>query len=288
MEKIPLVERWKVVERDPACCENCPLEAPQRRRSHSLVGGELRETNPCFFVWFDSLSCFSSILHLLPLRSTWVCYLCVQGSLSCLWSSTKATHQVRFVQEFKRCLKSLLQVFYATPVWPVRRTGLTGVTCEVQCLTGRTGHHHRSDRWSTVSSSIWGRKSLIWSSRLFTPPLGDIKVLSDRWASRFLGTVFTWLLAPVRLLPLRRQQTNERYFLYVDYERTTNLSTAGLHCDHLPASTVYDYTNWGHSQWVITENRVTPSPNLPQGTLSNQCSCLLVVYSWILLCLIVV
>jgi hypothetical protein len=44
-------------------------------------GGELRETNPYFFMWFDSLSCFSSILHLLPLRSTWVCYLCVQGSL---------------------------------------------------------------------------------------------------------------------------------------------------------------------------------------------------------------
>jgi hypothetical protein len=26
------------------------------------VGGELQETNPCFFVWFDSLSCFSSII----------------------------------------------------------------------------------------------------------------------------------------------------------------------------------------------------------------------------------
>jgi hypothetical protein len=52
----------------------------------------------------------------------------------------------------------------------VRRTGLTGVTCEVQCLTGLTGHHHRSDRWSTVNSSVWGRKSLNWSSRLFTPP----------------------------------------------------------------------------------------------------------------------
>jgi hypothetical protein len=37
-------------------------------------------------------------------------------------------------------------------------TGLTGVTCEVQFLTGLTGHHHRSDRWSTVSSSIWGEK----------------------------------------------------------------------------------------------------------------------------------
>jgi hypothetical protein len=35
-------------------------------------------------------------------------------------------------------------------------TGLTGVTCEVQCLTGLTGHHQRSDRWSTVSSSVRG------------------------------------------------------------------------------------------------------------------------------------
>jgi hypothetical protein len=66
-----------VVERDPACCGNCPLQAPQRRRSHSLVGGELRETNLCLFVWFDSLSCYSCIFDLLPLRSTWVCYLCV-------------------------------------------------------------------------------------------------------------------------------------------------------------------------------------------------------------------
>jgi hypothetical protein len=66
-ENTPLVEKAKVVERDLACCGNCPLQAPQRRRSHSLVGGELRETNPCFFMWFASLSCFSSIFDLLPL-----------------------------------------------------------------------------------------------------------------------------------------------------------------------------------------------------------------------------
>jgi hypothetical protein len=154
MEKIPLVELRKMVERDLACCGNCPLQAPWRRRSHSLVGGELRETNPCFFVLFDSLSCFSSIFDLLPLRSTWVSYLCAQGSLPCLWSSTKTTHQVWFMLEVKRCLKLLLKVLCATPVWPVTRTGLTGVICEVQCLTGLTGHHHRSDRWSTVSSSV--------------------------------------------------------------------------------------------------------------------------------------
>jgi hypothetical protein len=67
------------------------------------------------------------------------------------------------------------------------------------------------------------------------------------------------------------------YFLYVNYERTTTSPTAGLHCDPLPASTMYDYPDWGHSQWVITEIRVTLSPKLPQGTLSNKCSCLLVV-----------
>jgi hypothetical protein len=40
-----------VVERDPTC-GNCLLQAPQRRRIHSLVGSELRETNPCSFVGF--------------------------------------------------------------------------------------------------------------------------------------------------------------------------------------------------------------------------------------------
>jgi hypothetical protein len=165
-----------VVEIDQACCGNCPLQASQRRRSHSLVGGELRETNPCFFVWFDSLSCFSSVSHLLQLWSTWVCYLCVQGSLPYLWSST-ATHQVRFVLEVKRCLKLFLQVFSATPVWLVRHTGLTGVTCEVQCLTdltvtttGLTG--------GALSTQVFGEKKFNLVVTPIHPPLGDIKVLS--------------------------------------------------------------------------------------------------------------
>jgi hypothetical protein len=155
MEKIPIVERRKVVGRDSICCGNCPLQAPQRRRSHSLMGSELRETNHCFFVWFASLSCFSSIIDLLPLWSTWVCYLCVQRSLPCLWSSTKATHQVWFVLKVNRCLKLFLQVLCATPIWPVRRTGLTGVSYEVQCVTGLTGHHHWPDRW-TLSAQVFG------------------------------------------------------------------------------------------------------------------------------------
>jgi hypothetical protein len=44
------------------------------------------------------------------------------------------------------------------------------------------------------------------------------------------------------------KRTND-YFLYIndkrvnDYERTTTSPTAGLHCDPLPASTVYGYTD---------------------------------------------
>jgi hypothetical protein len=115
MEKIPIVERRKVVERDPACCGNCPLQAPQRRRSHSLVGGDLRESNPCFFVWFDSLSCFSSILHLLPLRSTWVCYLCV-GHITLLVIIYKG-HTLSLVRaRSQEVLEVVLQVFCTTAV----------------------------------------------------------------------------------------------------------------------------------------------------------------------------
>jgi hypothetical protein len=55
-EKIVLVERRKVVERDLTCCGNSPLQAPQQRRSLSLVGGELWETNPCVSLWFAFLS----------------------------------------------------------------------------------------------------------------------------------------------------------------------------------------------------------------------------------------
>jgi hypothetical protein len=92
---------------------------------------------------------FSSIFDLLPLRSTWVCYLCVQGSLPCMWSSTKAPHQIWFVLEVKRSLKLFLHVLYATPVWlmppvklsiwpvwPVTTTGLIGGHWQLK-LSGR-------------------------------------------------------------------------------------------------------------------------------------------------------
>jgi hypothetical protein len=56
-----------VVERDSTCCGEVPLQAPQRRRNLSLVGGELRETNThlSFVVFLTCLIC--SIFTLLPL-----------------------------------------------------------------------------------------------------------------------------------------------------------------------------------------------------------------------------
>jgi hypothetical protein len=128
-------------------------------------------------MWFGSLSCYSSILNLLRFQSTWVCYLCVQGSLPCLWSSTKVTQSLVRARN-----QEVLEVVYAGAL----------------CYTDLIGEAHRSDRWhlgspvldrsDRSSPPVWpvehcqlkcsGRKSLIWSSRLFTPFLGDIKVLS--------------------------------------------------------------------------------------------------------------
>jgi hypothetical protein len=61
----------------------------------------------------------------------------------------------------QKVLGVFLQVLCDTPVRPVRRTGLTGVSCEVQCLIGLTG--------GALSTQVFGGESLIWSSRLFTP-----------------------------------------------------------------------------------------------------------------------
>jgi hypothetical protein len=174
----------KVVERDPACCGNCPLQAPQRRRSHSLVGGELRETNPYFFVWFDSLSYFSSIFDVLLLRSTWVCYLCVQGSLPCLRSSTKAIHQIWFMLEVKRCLKLFLQVLCATPVWPV----------------------------SPVKSSAWP----IW------PVITTGLTCGALSAQVFGEKEFNLVVTPIQPPPSRRYQGPFRYELLDSWQRTSN------------------------------------------------------------------
>jgi hypothetical protein len=118
VENITLVERRKVFERDTTCCGNSPLQAPQRRRSRSLVGGELWETNPCISLWLASLSCF--LAYLICFRfdqlgcATCVCYfitlpvIICQGYSPCLVRARS-----------KRSLKLFLQVLCATPVWPV-------------------------------------------------------------------------------------------------------------------------------------------------------------------------
>jgi hypothetical protein len=57
VEKITLVEKGKVVERQPTCCGRTPLQDPQLSRSRSLVGGELWETNP-HLSFVVCLTCF--------------------------------------------------------------------------------------------------------------------------------------------------------------------------------------------------------------------------------------
>jgi hypothetical protein len=47
-------------------------------------------------------------------------------------------------------------------------TGLIGASCEAKSVTGLTGHHHRSDRW-TLTVQVFGGKNLSRTSRLFNP-----------------------------------------------------------------------------------------------------------------------
>jgi hypothetical protein len=115
-----------VVDRDPACCGNYPLQAPQRRRSHSSVGGELRETNPCFFVWFDSLSCFSSIITFTSASIYLGVFLVCAGIITLLVFIYKG-HTPSLV-----CARS--------------QEVLEGVFAGVLCYTGLTGEAHRLDR----------------------------------------------------------------------------------------------------------------------------------------------
>jgi hypothetical protein len=73
MEKITLVETRKAVERGSACCGRIPLQAPQRRRSRSFVGGELRETNPRLY-FVVCLTCFDLLhIYFASARYTWMC-----------------------------------------------------------------------------------------------------------------------------------------------------------------------------------------------------------------------
>jgi hypothetical protein len=111
-----------VVERDPTCCGNYPLQAPQWRRSHSLVGGKLRETNPYFFVWFASLSCFSSTLFASASIYLGVLLVCV-GLITLLVIIYKG-HSPSLVRS--RSQEELEVVFAGALCY----TGLTGASCE--------------------------------------------------------------------------------------------------------------------------------------------------------------
>jgi hypothetical protein len=84
VEKIALVERRKAVERDPTCCGRFPLQAPQRRRSRSLVGVNFWKQILDSSLWFASLALISSIFTLLPLDLLRCTCLWVQGSFPCL------------------------------------------------------------------------------------------------------------------------------------------------------------------------------------------------------------
>jgi hypothetical protein len=115
-----------VVERDPTCCGNCPLQAPQRRCSHSSVGGELRETNPCFFVWFDSLSCFSRIITFAS-ASIYLGVLLVCAGIITLLVFIYKGHTPSSVRARSQ---EMLEVVFASVLYH----------------TGLTGEAHRSDR----------------------------------------------------------------------------------------------------------------------------------------------
>jgi hypothetical protein len=115
-----------VVERDLACCGNRPLQAPQWRRSHSSVGGELRETNPHFFGWFDSLSCFSSMITFTS-ASIYLGVLLVCAGIITLLVFIYKAHTPSSVRA--RSQEGL-------------EVGFAGVLCYI----GLTGEAHRSDR----------------------------------------------------------------------------------------------------------------------------------------------
>jgi hypothetical protein len=177
MKKIILVERRKLVERDPIYCGNSFLQDPQQRRSLSLVRGELRETNPCVSLWFASLSCFLAYLiyfHFDLLGcATCVCrshYLLViirQGhSLSLVCARSQEEHEAVF----------------AGSLWS---TGLTGagqrsdwcLLWEAEPATDQTDQHHRSNRWR-LTVQVFREEKFKLVVPLIQPPPGDINVLS--------------------------------------------------------------------------------------------------------------
>jgi hypothetical protein len=79
------------------------------------VVGELRETNPCLFVWFTSLSCFSSIFDLLPL-DLFGCLLVCAWLITLLVIIYKGYSPCFVRARSQEVLEVFLQVLCATPV----------------------------------------------------------------------------------------------------------------------------------------------------------------------------
>jgi hypothetical protein len=71
-------------------------------------------------------------------------------------------------------VKRSLKLFF---VGALCYTDLTGASCEAQYVTGLTGHHHLSDRWTLAAQSFWEEKLKLVITPIH-PPLGEIKVLS--------------------------------------------------------------------------------------------------------------
>jgi hypothetical protein len=130
VKKIALLERRKEVERDPSCYGNSPLQAHQRRRSHSLVGRELRETNPCIYLWFASLSCF--LENLICFRFDLLgCATCVcRGDYVIIYKGYSPSLVHARSQE-------VLEAIFVCSLW----------------LTGLNGGGHRSDRRHLLSTA---------------------------------------------------------------------------------------------------------------------------------------
>jgi hypothetical protein len=148
------VERRKVVERDPACCGNSALQAPQWIHSRSLVGGELRETNPCISLWFASLSCFLAYL---------ICFTSIYFGV------------------LPVCVGVIYQGYTPNLVRAKSQEELEVVFAGALCYTGLTSARQRSDRcllWSTVSdrSNRSPRSSDRWT--LAAQVFGDEKLNS--------------------------------------------------------------------------------------------------------------
>jgi hypothetical protein len=189
-----LSERRKVVERDSTCCGKVHLQASQWRHGLSLVGGELRKTNPCISLWFASLSWFLAYLicFRFDLLGCVICVCIVCAGINTLLVIIYQGHSSGLVRvRGQEELESVLQVLCQAPVWPMQGSGLTGASCEAEPVTGLIGHHHRSNRWHLLVQ-VFAEEKFKLVVPLIHPRLSDIKVLSPSWVA--CGKVLPLLL----------------------------------------------------------------------------------------------